>query len=207
MKSTIKLLIISLFLSSYVSAQTPCPIKGDKSNLKFEHLDSLKNRSHVGNQIDTTVTLAKILAKGEDSKRFKSSQYVCLTGYVILVKEGGLETCNCHGFKDIEHKEPMTKDEQKQVEDIHIELAMKLSDGATQAVIVEINRFTKLIHPEYTVANLKKLLLNQKVTLEGWMFFDEEHTQNAVNTNQTGTNLWRATCWEVHPVLIINIIK
>ena len=191
MKITIKLLTLSLFLNTYVFAQ--CPVKGDKPLPKFEHLDSLKNRNYVGT-IDSSVSLQTILTKVNDEKRFKTSQFVKLTGYVILVKAGGSETCNCHS------KDPNDLD-------IHIELGLNIGDKPTQAVIVEINRFTKLTHPEYTVANLKKILLNKKVVVEGWLFFDEEHKQNAVNTNPNGTNLWRATCWEVHPVLIINIVK
>ena len=183
--------ILFLFVSKTFSQR---PLRGDKDNARMEHLDSLKNRSVAGTKIDTTVMLQEILNTGNDVHRFTSKQYVRLTGYVILVKPGGSETCNCHS------KDPKDLD-------IHIELALHVGDNATQAVVVEINRFTKLSNPEYTVANIKKTMLNKEVIIEGWMFFDEEHKQNAVNTNPEGTNLWRATCWEVHPVCIIELVK
>ena len=188
MKTLSTLLLLLAF--SITNAQNPCPIKGDKNNPKFQHLDSLKNRNTEG-QVDKSVTLEKILTSGNDEKRFTSNQYVSITGYVILVKAGGSETCNCHS------KDPKDLD-------VHIEIAEKIGDKPTQAVIVEINRLTKADNPEFSVKDVKEKYLNKKVTIEGWMFFDEEHIQNAVNTNPNGTNLWRATCWEVHPVMKIS---
>ena len=182
-----------LLILSNCIAQTPCPVKGDKDNLKFEHLDSLKNRNTIG-LVDNSISLQSILVKGNDEKRFTSSQYIRLTGYVILVKAGGGETCNCHSKEagDL---------------DIHIELALNLSDKANEAIVIEINRFTKTSNPELTLKKIKDTYLHQKVVIEGWMFFDEEHKQNAVNTNPSGGNLWRATCWEVHPVMKITKIN
>lgn len=182
------LLTILSLASLQAFSQNPCPVKGDSKSPKLQHLDTLKNRTKPG-IIDRTVTLEKILAPGNDLSRFKTSQYVQVTGYVILVKPGGSETCNCHS-KDADDL------------DIHIEIAEKPTDNAKDAMIVEINRFTKLQHPEWTVASLKKLI-GKKVTVEGWIFSDEEHKQNAVNSNPSGTDLWRRTITEIHPVLKI----
>ncbi len=204
---TLKTIALILFLLGFAicpficHAQTPCAIKGDNKNPKFEHLDSLKNRNYKGT-IDTTVTLQSILATGNDENRFKPSQYVRLVGYVILVKAGDAETCNCHAFGDMEHKDTLSREEQKKVMDIHIELALNPTDKPTQAMIVEINRFTKADSLNYTVANLKKLV-GKKVEVDGFLYFDVEHKQNSVNCNPYGTNLWRRTCTEVHPCIFI----
>lgn len=167
--------------------QQPCPVYGEKADQKDRTFDSLKNRNSPSTVTDNSVTLQTILTPGNDQNRFSPNQYVTVTGYVILVKAGGPENCECH-YPDAENL------------DIHIELAQHPNDKNTQAMVVEINRFTKAQHPEFTVANLKQLT-GKKVSVSGWMFFDYDHKQNAVTTNPTGTRLWRYTCWEVHPVL------
>lgn len=188
MKKTLSTILLIISLCGY----SQCPVKGDNNKTKFQHLDSLKNRVNVGKS-DLKVTLEMILKTGDDTKRFTDKQYVKLTGYVILVKDGGAETCNCHSKNKVDL-------------DVHIEIAINPDGDAKHAMIVEINRYTKLKNKSYTVSELKKLI-GKKVNVEGWLFFDEEHKQNAVNTSPNGTTLWRATCWEVHPVINITQTK
>jgi hypothetical protein len=170
-----------------------CPPKGDSQRVKLQVLDTLKNRNEVSN-IVRTLTLDEVLKTGDDTKRFSDITYVTITGYVYDVKYGGPETCNCH-----------TQD--KSQLDIHIEIVKDLKDAAgPKRMIVEINRFvraSKLMMDYPTV----KLLKGKKVEISGWMFFDEEHKQNAINTSPNGTNVWRATCWEVHPCMSIHAIQ
>ena len=195
------LLFLLIILSNLVIAQI-CPPKGDKDNAKFMALDVLKNRNVAGT-VDNTVTLEKMLTRGDDTKRFTSSQYVKVTGYVILVKYGGAETCNCHNKKFNPKTGKFDGDTftDKSQFDIHIELAENPGDKSTQANIVEINRYTQRDNPLLTFANIKKMV-GKKVEVQGFLFFDEEHHQNAVNTSLKG-NLWRATCWEIHPCMSI----
>lgn len=184
-----KLIFLTLLFGVAYGQTKPCPLFGDKNNAKIKALDLLKNRSTPGALVDNTVTLEKILSPGDDRTRFTPNQYVTITGYVVLVKPGGPETCECHS------KNPADLD-------IHIELALKPTDKGAQAMVVEINRFVKAKNPDFTVAKLKQYI-GKKMTVSGWMFFDEEHWQNAVTTNPTGHNNWRYTCWELHPVLTI----
>ena len=186
MKKTIILLACVFTLGAY---QNPCPVYGDKNESKIEDFDKLKNRNVASPTIDNSVTLQRILTPGNDVNRFNSNQYVTLTGYVVVVKAGGPETCECHSSNPNDL-------------DIHIELALHQTDKGPQAMIVEINRYTKASNPGFTVENLKNLV-GKKVTVSGWMLFDIEHVHNAVTTNPGGTNNWRYTCWEVHPVLKI----
>lgn len=186
MKTLISILLI-FFWANFIQAQ--CSIYGDKPVRKFQILDSLKNRNST-DSIDSSVTLEKILSfTDDDTKNYSSSQYVTLHGYVVLVKYGGPETCNCHS----KNKDDL---------DIHIELSLNPNDKGAKAMVVEINRYTRSDNPEFTLANIKKLI-GKEVTVEGFMFLDKEHLQNAVTTNPDGTNLWRYTCWEVHPVMKI----
>lgn len=190
-----KKIIFSLLsiLISFQQIRSQCPIGGDKQNAKFQHLDSLKNRTIPFSEY-TILNLADILKPGNDEKRYNTNQFVKIIGYVYLVKFGGGETCNCH-----------TTD--KTQLDIHIELVLDMTTGSnTKAMIIEINRFTRNLNKSMDYDAIK-LLKGKKVELTGWLFFDEEHKHNAINTNPQGTNLWRATCWEVHPCLSIKEIK
>ena len=171
-----------------------CSIYGDKNLKKFRDLDSLKNRNFTDTCIDNSITLKQILTyQGNDVNCYNSNQFVPLEGYVVLVKYGGSETCNCHS-KNSDDK------------DIHIELALNPSEKGAKAMVIEINRYTRKDHPELNLANLKKMI-GKKVRSWGFMFLDSEHLQNAFTTNPTGTNLWRYTCWEQHPVMKIELLE
>jgi len=183
-----KYLLFILLLLSFES-KSQCSIYGDRGLRKFQILDSLKNRNNIG-KVDSSITLQNILTyKGDDRGLYNSNQYVSLKGYVTLVKWGGAETCNCHS----DNKDDL---------DIHIEIALTPNTTGKNAMIVEINRYTRKVHPELNLVNIKKLI-GKQVTVEGWLFYDEEHKQNAVTSNPTGTNLWRYTTLEVHPVMSI----
>ena len=190
-KFTVSLMLILAFAGLIlIFAANSCPVGGDNSKPKFQHLDSLKNRSLVSKHI-TNVALETVMKPGDDTHRFADSQYVSITGFIYKVKWGGAETCNCH-----------SKD--KSQLDFHVELVTTL-DGAdnSKAMVVEVSRFSR---GHMTYESIKSLE-GKKVTVNGWLFFDEEHKQNAVNTNPKGTNLYRATVWEIHPVFSISEVK
>ena len=183
---------ILFLLFPIISFSQPCSIYGDKPVKKFQILDSLKNRNFTG-KVDSSISLHKILTrKGDDTKDYNSSQYAHLEGYVILVKYGGSETCNC-------------KSKVKTDLDIHIELALQPNATNKQAMVLEINRYTRKDHPEFTLENIKKLV-GKKVKAEGFMFLDSEHLQNSMTTNPTGKNNWRASAWELHNLMSIKEI-
>lgn len=177
----------------YPGDGTKCPPKGDSSKSKLQNLDTLKNRSYVSVNIKD-LSLDDVFKPGDDTKRFTENEYVRVVGYVYAVKYGGSETCNCHSTD-------------KTQLDIHIELVQDLSNSiGTKRMIVEINRFVRAKDSLMDYAAVK-LLKGNKVEVIGWLFFDEEHKQNAINTTPNGTNLWRATCWEIHPCMSIKQLK
>jgi hypothetical protein len=187
-------IILAFSIIFFISAIliSPCGIYGDNKNPKMMYNDSLKNRATTQQYIDESITLDKLFVPEDDTKRFNSSQYVSLIGYIALVKRGGSETCNCH-----------SKD--KADLDTHIELSLDSCETNNKKCIVcEVTRYNA--DDRLTYQNIKKLK-GKKVQIEGYLFFDEEHKQNAVNTNPSGTNLWRASCWEIHPVCGIQTIK
>lgn len=187
-----RLLFISLLLFNLlIYGQTPCGIKGDGRNARMQFNDSLKNRSCVARTIDSVITINSFFQNGDDTHRFSPNQFLCISGYVVAVKWGGSETCNCH-----------SKD--KSDLDIHIELALTPNPDKGKIMVVEITRYNKNDGMGYN--DIKKLK-GQKVKVWGYLFFDEEHKQNAFSTNPNGGDNWRQTCWELHPVCNIILDK
>jgi len=177
MQARIAAILLALPL---LAAAAVCPPHGDSPDQRLWALDEMKNRT-LAPGIDSSITLEAILAPGNDRERWKDSQGAHLTGYVLLVKRGGLETANCHSAS---------------ARDVHIVLGLHPKDDPKNGLIVEV---TPAFQPSVgTVAQLRKLK-GKRVTVDGWMFFDEEHWDNAVHTGHA-KRLWRATAWEVHPV-------
>ena len=168
-----------------------CPKKGDSPKVHHQQMNLLKNRTTISKNVNKSITLEKILQLGNDTSKFSNNDYVDLVGYIYDVKWGGAETCNCH-----------SKD--KSQLDIHIELVSSLAGASNEkAMVVEITRYSK---GSYTYKQVQAFK-GKKVKIKGWMFFDKEHKHNAVNTRPNGTNLWRATCWEVHPCQYISLLN
>ncbi len=167
---------------------SPCSIYGDNAREEMRYADSLKNRPQVIELPAPDITLQSLLTPGDDKDRFNSSTYVSLSGYIVLVKYGGSETCNCHS-------------KNKSDLDTHIELASTPDGSGKQCIVCEINRYNS--DPSLSYMNVIKLR-GKKVQIDGYLFFDGEHHQNAVNTNPSGTFLWRASSWEIHPVCKIS---
>jgi hypothetical protein len=188
MRFILFIVILFSFLTSF--SQKPCPIYGDKPLKKFQVSDSLKNRP-LPIKLMTPIKVYQasefINLHKPDTGLYSPSNFIAVEGYIVDVKWGGSETCNCH-----------SKD-QKDL-DIHIEFAATSNETDGKKIMVcEMSRFTR---GNLTLSDVKKYI-GHKVKIYGYLFFDGEHWQNAVNTNPKGTNLWRSTCWEVHPVVKI----
>ncbi len=180
-----KLLLMLLTYGLTIFAQ--CPIEGEGRNPKEKLLNSEKNRDCAIFSGDSIYTLnLDDILKGPDPT-LPINAIIEVEGYIVLVKSGGSESCNCHA-KD------------KSQYDVHIELGATPTSKGKQTMICEVTpRF-----PNRDKVNWKSYV-GKKVKITGYVFYDVEHTQNAVNTNPKGTNLWRGTILEIHPV--INIEK
>ena len=182
-----------LLLTLSCSAQEifhDCPMTGDAKSDRVAVADSLKNRYVEPTNI-TPITLDTMLKSTENN--LDQNQGVSVEGYVVLVKDGSLETCNCHS---------------KIYKDIHIELVMDSTDtDKSDGVIVEVTPRFKDKHPDWTTALLKKLILGHKVRITGFLFYDKEHENASKNTRSNGKHDWRGTCWEIHPITNIEVIN
>lgn len=201
-------IIVALFSLAPFAGYSQSPFKGCKAegrsvktkknpkgtigeNTKAQN--RLKNRDDgpAGGDIDSTVTLAELLKKSNNTK-FQPTQGVEITGYVVGVSPGGVqESCNC-GRKDLQ--------------DIHIDVVLKKSDAANKRkhVIVEIS-------PKFqaTLGKLKAVrsqIQGKWIKFTGWLFYDSIHAGQAENTAPRRKGNWRATAWEVHPVSKFEIV-
>ena len=178
-----------------------CSLEGDAKRQDVRELNVLKNRSVFpdSTQIDHSVTLEAMLAPGDDRNRFNTNKAVEITGYVLDVKVGGDESCNCH------ERDP-------QYRDTHIEITLPTNETSEkQCVIVEVTpRMRELMGKkgiDWSTDNLRNTIKGKMVKVRGWLLFDEEHSKQAENTAPDNPKDWRATCWEIHPVTDIQVIE
>ena len=206
-----KLIILLLLCFSFLgaNAQAPpsnmdvfdgCSMDGSAKTGNLKKLNQLKNRygAPQDSQIDHSITLSAMLAPGDDKTRWSSTSGAEVTGFVLDVKPGGGETCNC-GKTDASHT------------DSHIELVLHTSDTAmTQSVVVEVTPRLQAIlsasGTDWSTKALRKQILHKWIKVRGWMTFDSQHANAAENTNPGGTSNWRATAWEIHPVTDIQVV-
>ena len=176
-----------ILISNLCIAQ--CPIQGNAKNNKEATANKLKNRDIILKTNDT-IKIEDILKDGSDFTRFSNGSYTKITGYVVEVKQGGVESCNCESIID-------------SLQDTHIYISLSPNAEKKDCIIVEITpRFKRL-----NKGTNAFLLKGKLVSIYGYLFFDEEHKQSAVNTCKTCTTVWRKTCWEIHPVCKIELIK
>ncbi len=201
------LMILSALLlvlrSSQLAAQETyrgCKMEGNTKKKALKAVNSDKNRytPPADNDIDSAVTLAKILKIGDDTDRWDEDKGAEVVGYVYDVKPGGAETCNC-GETD------------KAFKDTHIEIVPAVNkNDKTHRVIVEIMPRMRAkmaaAGQDWSTATLKATIKHKWVKVRGWLLWDIEHVQNASHTNPDGSNVWRATCWEIRPITSITVV-
>ena len=192
MKKLIPFLLLfcgfSVFGQNTATPEFNCPVTGDNKNKDHMAADSLKNRSAIPDSY-TTMTVAKLLSMMY-SNNTSQNQAVAVKGYIMDVKDGGQESCNC---------------ESKDFKDTHIYLVSNKNETkASKAVIVEV---TPRLRAELgTTKELKEKYLNQQVIVYGYLFCDTEHKQNSTVDKGGGLH-WRGTVWEIHPITKIELVK
>jgi hypothetical protein len=181
-----------------------CGMTGTARTPDGQDLDKHKNRFHPpgSNDIDGSVTLSKMLEPGDDLDRFDEEKGARVAGFVIKVKVGGVETCNCKARADVDR-------------DTHIELALSRDADPTEVVIVEVTpRFRAQMKAkgiDWTTEALNSSgpdgLRGKFVEVTGWLLFDSAHISEAENTHPGGSHNWRATCWEIHPITDLKVVQ
>jgi hypothetical protein len=180
-----------------------CGQTGTAVKKEVKALNLRKNQfgAPTADDIDTDVTLAAMLAPGEDEDRFDATKAARIVGFVMDVKVGGVETCNCKATNPIDR-------------DTHIELAAAPGAPNNQRMIAEVTpRLRKQMKDkgvDWTTHTLqshgKGGIKGKWVEVTGWLLFDFEHTDKAENSSPGNPANWRATCWEVHPITEIAVL-
>lgn len=182
---TILLLLIS------ISSMAQCPLQGTAKNKNEATANILKNRTIIEGSVDTSITLQKILAFGKDSGRFSTDSYVKITGYLVEIKKGGPESCNCELDAD-------------SLTDTHIYIGSTPHAEKPDCIIVEITPKFKKLNKNIILKSMK----DKQVNVYGFLFYDSEHKGDASNTcNVCKKNIWRRTVTEIHPVCKIEIVQ
>ena len=178
-----------------------CPLEGDAKIPRVAALNLLKNRTAVPGpaDFDTSVTLARLVAPGDDRNRFRTNRAVRVAGYVADVKVGGIETVNCKA------KEPDARD-------THIELTLEpmSADEAKHVIVEVIPRWRRIVGAggdDWHTNALRRTLKGRWIEVTGWLLYDEEHEANAANTHRGNAKIWRATAWEVHPITSLRVLE
>lgn len=177
-----------------------CSLTGNAQTSARRELNRQKNRiaAPTSADLDATVTLAAMLAPGDDRERWRADRAATIEGLVVDVKKGGQETVNCG-------------DSEEQYRDTHIEIALQGPDpDKRERVVVEVTprwrAFVKAQGEDWTTAALRTRLVGRWVRFTGWLFFDDEHDDESENTRPGRALNWRATAWEIHPVTRIEIL-
>ncbi|MBS1726217.1 MAG: hypothetical protein JST51_05805 [Armatimonadetes bacterium] len=144
------------------------------------------------------------VGKNEQGKAVTISedQTAEIDGYIAYVKPGGVESCNC-------------KSQDPQYMDTHIYVSPNLEHANQHdkqfCVIVEVTPRVRIEqvqsgHDWSTSTLVSTLKPGTHVHISGYLFDDQEHRPNSLIDSPNGSNIWRASCWEIHPVTDIQIV-
>jgi len=200
---TMKRLFISIvslivILVGFVLLDRYCPASGLPLTAarRAEHI--LKNRTAFPHteDFDSQITLAAMLKPGADENRWSPTHAARVEGFVVAVGRAGIELANCYS--------PCRRD-------IHINLALRSDAPANEQVIAEITpqfqRWAKTNGLDWSAETLDRTLVGKWVRFEGWLYYDSAHAKESANTFKQGSDLWRATAWEIHPVTSVEIVR
>jgi len=189
----------------------------DLSGLAIKSFDTASFLKHVADfDIETKGKHRKDLSAGQKRRlEVMEAPLVSLTGYLVLAYPGPAESTNC-GNVDFH--------------DWHLEILDESLDhppqpGDPTPIICEITpRTQNVIHKDgIRVQELAAFFRRadityestghkaQKVRLTGYLLWDDEHNDNVKDVGTTIRSIahnryhnpWRATAWEIHPVIKI----
>lgn len=160
----------------------------------------LKNRVTFPSpsDIDSRATLAALLEQDDDEDRWDQARGASVVGFVAAVKATGAESVNCG-------------ETNRTYTDTHIDIVLSQGDAGdlSRHVVVEVTprwrAYMETQGENWSSTALRQRLRRRWVRFTGWLFWDFHHRGEARNTNPNGSNIWRATAWEIHPVTEIRV--
>ena len=188
----IVLLLVGIVLDRY------CPASGLALTPSRREAYRLKNRTSFpqASDFDPQVNLTNLLQVGSDYNRWSQTKAARVEGYVVSVGRAGIELANCYS--------PCRRD-------VHINLALQMDAPPTQQFVLEVTpafeRWARTRGLDWSAEQLKQTLVGHWCRFEGWLFFDSGHAKESTNTFEAGSEIWRATGWELHPVTRIEVLR
>jgi len=187
------LIIVSGFGGS--KFQSNCPPEGrsrDGSVLseKWQETNREKNRrtQPAFNDIDQSITLAKMLSSGDDPNKFNHNNGATIEGYIYEARDERKESCNCYSANHADY-------------DVHVFISQNPHpSGIGQCAVIEITPYSRQMNSQWTSQYINQNFAGKKVKVTGWMLHDWEHTDVSYETNPLATHLERRTVWEIHPI-------
>jgi hypothetical protein len=179
-----------------------CGMEGASQYSEDKAQSRLKNRWKMPKKsdFDPQFTWERLFADTFDNpKKFKQERAGRLRGYVAYISKSNKESCNCY------YKEP-------EFHDYHINMVLDTADyrDKTQHIIVEITpRLREIMKAQGVDWNLNALkkIRHKEIEVEGWLFYDWDHGDKAYLRTGDAVNSWRATCWEIHPVMALKVFQ
>jgi hypothetical protein len=182
-------LIVAISVIIFLILKEYCPAAGLGFTKQRRAVHRLKNRAELPqpSDFDPSVGLQSMLQPGVDVSRWSNTRAAKIEGYVVSLANARVELANCYCSRDI-----------------HINLALRPDAPSREQVVVEITprmaHWARTQGWEWSEEELRRQVLGKWCSFEGWLFFDEAHTEEAENTAPGRPGNWRATSWEIHPV-------
>jgi len=185
------LLAVALPLGSYAQ---DCPLEGTtrsggQPDAAKQELNKLKNRTVFPSSLEA-IKVPDVINLGATRDPEHEQLGVTLEGFLLDFKHEGPESPNCYS------------DDRR---DFHMwvgpQRPSSLKDARAKrkgSVVVEPTPLAQNNHPSWTEDNFKTVR-SKRIRVTGWLMFDPEHPDQIKKT--------RATLWEVHPVLKIEVFQ
>ena len=175
-----------------------CPPQGSGGDIE---MNLLKNRIDSGNYVPVSFDTLTTLTWPKNVERLNTqdwspegrafiAQYagipISVEGYFGSVKEDAPNAANCD-------RDNSTN------KDWSIFLTRNARDDLSQSVIVSVTPRVRASHNKWTLDLLRSTVINDHLLMRvsGWLFFNPEHPG--------GVGITRATLWEIHPVIQIEV--
>lgn len=168
-----------------------CPASGFAFSAEGRKLHRLKNRTALPqpSDFDPAVTLEKMLQPGDDHNLWSTTRAARVEGYVVSLASGPIELTNCYV--------PCRRD-------IHIHIGLRPDAPPREQVVLEITpRMQQWVNGQgrdWSEETLRKAMVGQWCSFEGWLLYDSHHAREAENTAPGRASNWRASAWEIHPI-------
>lgn len=192
------LVCVPLLAAAFFLAQSRCPAAGFALTPSKRALLRLKNRDAgpAPADFDARVSLAALVAPGDDRARWDEGRAAVVEGYVVEVRPGAVEAANCFSFAE---------------RDTHIHVAPRADSPARETVVVEVTPRSRRAAAgrglDWSQEGLRRALVGRRCRVEGWLLYDREHDEEAENTAPGRAANWRATAWEIHPATRIEVLE